>query len=214
MEDDIILLIMSCEKYYGHKAKQQKETWLKEFPITYFHVIGNPELEKTYSFNFIDRILYIKVEDDYNSLPKKVIRSYDAINSVFQFKYIFKTDDDQNLVKTDFLINLKKMLLNSYNDENKRIHYGGHIVNVEKPYLSQYHKIHPELPESLPILQTKYSSGRFYFLSNFAVKWLLNKKTFVETEYLEDYAVGLNLHELFKKNILNLQSNKYFIDFA
>jgi hypothetical protein len=78
--------------------------------------------------------------------------------------------------------------------------------------LSQYHRIHPELPRYLPVLKTKYCSGRFYFLSNQAVTNLLSKRQLLECEYLEDYAIGYHLDVHFKNNMLNLMTNKFFID--
>jgi len=79
-------------------------------------------------------------------------------------------------------------------------------------YLSQYYKIHPELPRYLPVLKTKYCSGRFYFLSSEATMDLITKREDIEVEYLEDYAIGFYLNEKFKNNILLLQTNKFFID--
>jgi hypothetical protein len=86
-------------------------------------------------------------------------------------------------------------------------------VDVDKPYLSQYHEIHPELPENLPILETRYCSGRFYVLSELAILDLISKKDAIYKEYLEDYAVGLHLDLFLKQNMLNIQTNKYFVDF-
>jgi hypothetical protein len=210
--NDFILLIINCKKY-RHKALKQKETWLKEFTIMpYFHVIGEPTLDSEYKFDYSENILYVKALDDYNSLPKKVMAAYSAINKEFKskLKYVFKTDDDQNLNNTQFLSTIKELLINKV----PRIHYAGHIVNVNKPYLSQYNKIHPELPDYLPILQTRYCSGRFYILSDLAVKDLLDKKELIEFEYLEDYAIGYFLDSDLKTNMLNIQTNKYFSDFA
>ena len=73
--------------------------------------------------------------------------------------------------------------------------------------------MHPELPKHLPILQTQYCSGRFYILSNLAVQQLITKKDLIFKECLEDYAIGYYLDPILKKNILNIQTNKYFIDF-
>jgi hypothetical protein len=222
MEYDIIFLILNCQKY-RFKAEKQKETWLKELDnynivnpknnIIYFHVIGNPNLQKDYIINDSLNILYVKEEDDYISLPKKVIKSFNAINNTYKFKYIFKTDDDQILIDINFINNLIKILQKNWLDENKKIHYGGKIITIDKPYLSQYHLLHPELPNFLPLLNTQYCSGRFYFLSNIAIKYLITKEKDIIKEFLEDYAIGYNLHEIFKKNILSLQTNKYFIDF-
>ena len=208
IEQEYIMLIMNCKKYLK-KAKFQKMTWLPKIPsyLKYFHVIGEPELDARYKFDNENKILWIKVEDDYNSLPKKVIRAYEAINETFEFKYLYKTDDDQILVNEKFLDVVRGITTNI-----KKIHYGGYIVDVKQNYLSQYHKIHPELPEYLPILQTKYCSGRFYFLSKQALVNVISKKEFIEKEYLEDYAIGFNLDSYYKLNMTNLATNKFFTD--
>lgn len=208
---DFILLIFNCKKY-SYKAKQQKETWLKHFDkMPFFHVIGDPKLTTNYIFNNEEHILYLKVEDDYNSLPKKVIYAYESIYNTYNFKYIFKTDDDQNVENDKFFNIIQNLLLNT--DTDKKIHYAGQIVNVDKPYLSEYYKIHPELPSHLPILKTKYCTGRFYVLSQLAIQFLLTKKENICEEFLEDYAIGLNLDAILKKNMLHIQTDKYFIDF-
>ena len=142
-------------------------------------------------------------------MPKKVIASYKAIYDTFNFKYLFKTDDDQILVNDKFLDTIAKLL----NTKTPQIHYGGYIVDVEKPYLSQYHRIHPELPNYLPILQTKYCNGRFYFLSKKAIINLLSKREKIEHEYLEDYAIGFNLDSFYKIGMFSIETTKHFIDF-
>ena len=208
IEQEYIMLIMNCKKYLK-KAKFQKMTWLKNIPsyLRFYHVIGEPELDDDYKFDHENHILWIKVADDYNSLPKKVIRAYEAVTNTFDFKYLFKTDDDQILVNDKFF-NILKGLTSS----NSRIHYGGYIVDVKQNYLSQYYKIHPELPTYLPVFQTKYCSGRFYFLSKAAINNLLTRKNFIENEFLEDYAIGFNLAPYYKENMINLLTNKFFTD--
>jgi len=207
-EEYAILLIMNCKKY-AKKALYQKITWLKSLnQLKYYHVIGDELLTTDFLFDNESRILWIKVADDYNSLPQKVIKSYEAINKTFNYQYIFKTDDDQILVNTAFFNIITNILTKSV----ATIHYGGYIVDVKENYLSQYNKLHPELPEMLPILKTKYCSGRFYFLSKEAVLYLLTKKYLIYREFLEDYAIGYHLDNKFKINILMLQTNKYFTD--
>jgi len=209
IEQAFILLIMNCKKYQK-KAKYQKLTWLPHIPtyIRYYHVIGEPELDTSYKFDNENRVLWVKVADDYNSLPKKVMASYQAIYETFYFKYVFKTDDDQMLVNPKIFDTIVGLISN----KTPKSHYGGFIVDVSKPHLSEYYRIHPELPKHLPIYVTKYCSGRFYFLSKPAVVDLLSKREFIEREYLEDYAIGFRLNEIYKKDIIPLATNKFFTD--
>lgn len=214
IDQEFILLIMNCKKYTW-KADIQRNTWLKKLPtyLKFYHVIGDENLETEYQFinnnnDNNENILYVKTLDDYNSLPKKVIASYKAINETFNYKYIFKTDDDQQLINEKFFDVIKNLLIS----KTPQSHYGGHMVDVNQPYLSGYYKLHPELPKYLPLLVTKYCSGRFYFLSSKAVAYLLTKREEIEKEYLEDYAIGYNLHDYFKQNLLKLQTSKSFKD--
>jgi hypothetical protein len=209
IKQDYILLIMNCEKY-KKKALHQKQTWLKNLPayLKYYHVIGNENLDVMFRFDDEQNILYLKVADDYISLPKKVIAAYAAVYIKFDFTYIFKTDDDQLLTNDKFFGVLKNLL-----ESNKNLyHYGGYVIDVKQNYLSHYHRLHPELPEYLPVLQTKYCSGRFYFLSKQATCNLFLKRENIEKEYLEDYAIGYNLDSIYKTNILPLITTKMFTD--
>jgi hypothetical protein len=209
IEQEYIMLIMNCKKYIK-KAKFQKMTWLKLIPsfLIYYHVIGEPDLDVDYKFDNENNILWVKVEDDYNSLPKKVIRAYKALNETFSFKYIFKTDDDQNLTNPKFF----DMLTGLISNKKPKTHYGGFLVDITTPYLSKYCLIHPELPDNMVLQRTKYCSGRFYFLSQPAIVNLISKRIQIGNEYLEDYAIGLHLGYYYKENILNIDTNKYFKD--
>jgi len=209
IEQEYIMLIMNCKKYVK-KAAFQKRTWLSFIPsyLKFYHVIGDETMNQPYRFDDENQILWVRIPDDYNSLPKKVINAYEAVFNTFQFNYLFKTDDDQILVNQKFF----DMLTGLITKRVPRPHYGGFIVNVDKPYLSQYNKIHPELPDKLPLYVTKYCSGRFYFLSRSAVSNLLNKKDFIHNEYLEDYAIGFHLNPVFKENMLSLATNQFFTD--
>ena len=206
---DYIMLIMNCKKY-EKKAEFQKRTWLKTIPsyLKFYHVIGDETISDPYLFDNKNKILWVKTGDDYNSLPKKVISAYEAIYETFQFKYLFKTDDDQILVQPQFF----DILVNVVSNKLPKTHYGGFIVDVKNPHISQYYKIHSELPENLLIQAIKYCSGRFYFLSKSAISNLITKKNIICKEYLEDYAIGYNLDPIYKTNILSLFTNKVFTD--
>jgi hypothetical protein len=209
IHQEFIMLIMNCQKYQK-KAAFQKMTWLKQIPsyLKYYHVIGDESLDAEFKFDNETNTLYVKVADNYNSLPKKVIAAYDAVNKTFKYDYIFKTDDDQILVNNKFF----DMITGLLKVKQPKAHYGGYIVDVKQPYLSEYHRIHPELPQRLPLYITKYCSGRFYFLSSEAIQDILSKRERVEREFLEDYAVGFNLHQRYKQDILLIATNKYFTD--
>ena len=207
IKQDYILLILNC-KVYKHKAESQKNTWLKTLPknIKYYHVIGDTKLSKPYIFNDDENILYLKCKDNYNSLPKKVINAFYAVNKEFDFKYIFKTDDDQKLIKPQFFHSFPNIL-----SIKQDCHYGGFSLYVQT-HISQYFHIHSCLPKKLLLKETRYCNGRFYFLSNEAVNNVLMKKNIIEKDYIEDHSIGLNLDDKYKKNILHFNTNKIFID--
>jgi len=209
IEQDFILLIMNCKKY-AEKASLQKTTWLQNIPsrLKYYHVIGDEELVTPFKFDEENNVLMLKVGDDYNSLPKKVIAAHQAIYDTHKFTYIFKTDDDQILVNVRFF----DVVINLIANKRPIIHYGGNVVDVPQAYLSQYHRIHPELPLYLPVLKTKYCSGRFYFLSKEAIANLLLKRELICKEFLEDYAIGYNLSDCYKENMLNICTDNSFKD--
>ena len=208
-----LLLIMNCVKY-EHKAAKQRESWLKGLQIPYYHVLGNPEMETNYQIDYQNRILWVRTPDDYNSLPKKVLSAYIAVQQSFPaIQYIFKTDDDQMLQSNNpnrFFDNINKMLERRM--QTKKIHYSGNIVDVPKAYLSQYYRIHPELPKELPVYVTQYCSGRFYILSMEAIVYLISKRDLIFQEYLEDYAIGMHLHNRYKNPMLHLDTDILFKD--
>jgi len=209
IQQEFIMLIMNCKKY-ANKAIYQKKTWLPKIPfyLKYYHVIGDETIEELYKFDDENNILYVKTLDDYNSLPSKVITAFKAVQETFEFKYLFKTDDDQILVKPAFFDIITKVI----KTKQPKTHYGGFIVDVKTPYLSKYYLIHKELPTNIIVQKTKYCSGRFYFLSYEAVTNLLSKKENIIKEFLEDYAIGYNLHPFLKENILHISTNNFFTD--
>jgi hypothetical protein len=58
------------------------------------------------------------------------------------------------------------------------------------------------------IEKIKYCNGRFYLLSNEAVEDLVSKKNEIQKQYLEDYGIGLYLDQIFKNNILSIDTKK------
>lgn len=210
---DAILLICNCEKY-KHKALLQKQTWLKKLhpSIPYFHVVGDPFLPTAWAFDYKNNVLCVRAEDDYNSLPSKVVRAFEAVDHEYDYKYIFKTDDDQHVKNTEFFKTLERVLCNR--PTPTPIHYGGFIVNVRQQHISQYYKIHSELPTNMVIQAIKYCSGRFYFLSKCAASYIISQKEKIQLYFLEDYGVGLilNGNGVLKKSIMMLDTQAIFTD--
>ena len=205
---DIILLILNCKKY-REKAIVQKNTWLKTIPsnIKYYHVIGDNEKCNGRDI-YVDEnesIIYTNTLDDYNSLPSKVITALAGIHSKFDFKYVFKTDDDQKLLNNNLFIQLQDAITQS------QCHYGGHLLNVPD-HISNYYTVHDCLPRDLYLKSTSYASGRFYFLSKSAVEDLIKKKEDIKKQIIEDHAIGLFLDRQFKETILNIDTLKLFND--
>ena len=212
ISNEYILLILNCKKY-AHKAAHQKATWLPEITsfLPYYHIIGDELLEEDFKFDNHLCILYVRVVDDYISLPKKVLAAFNAIIRTFpECKYILKTDDDQMLSTPDKFF---KIITSIIETKKPKVHYAGKIIEVKTPYLSEYGKIHPELPAPLIVYPTKYCNGRFYALSVEAVKSLLQRRNLIEKEFLEDYAVGYYLHPIFKMTAFNIDSDRFFTDF-
>ena len=207
IKQDYLLLIMNCVKY-RKKALVQKSDWLQRIPsyLKYYHVIGNENMDEDFLIDEEERVIWVKAKVDYNSLPSKVIAAFSAIQQTHTFKYIFKSDDSVLLQNDKFFDTIIGVITRMV----PKVHYGGKIVNVEIPYMSKYYLLHPELPKDMIIQSTKYCSGSLYFLSSEAVTNLISKRESLCKEYLEDYAVGLNLHPFFKKIMLPISSDKYF----
>jgi len=208
IEKDYILLILNCHKY-KYKSEYQKKIWLDKIPdsISYFHIIGNATIcgVHDYIFDNDNHILYVNTKDDYMSLPHKIIMAIKAIHENYKYKYIFKTDDDQMLIKDTFFDTVIKLLTNG------DYHYGGFTLEV-KDHISTYWTVHNFLPKDLFLKGTKYCNGRFYLLSCTLIEDLLKHKDQIKTHIMEDHAIGLYIDEKYKQNILKINTNSIFID--
>jgi hypothetical protein len=90
--------------------------------------------------------------------------------------------------------------------------YGGYVVNVSADHISQYYRIHKELPHNLLVQKGKYCNGRFYVLSQSAVNQLVTKIKLFDDEYFEDYAIGKYLDNSLKDPIFSIDTLKNFRD--
>jgi hypothetical protein len=182
--------------------------------------MGDEDMDVPYRVDDEAHVLWIRVCDDYVSLPQKVIRAYAAIVDMFPphlvpWSYIYKTDDDQ-LTTPHFFRYLAWTLATQI--KKYPVHYGGQRVCITERVQSTYHLLHPELnqrPESLWMHPTVYCSGRFYFLSQVAVRALvtdINRVQRIQNEVFEDYAIGFHLPELYKHTLLPFHTPSHFHD--
>jgi hypothetical protein len=203
---DYILMILNCHKY-RYKAELQTKEWISSLPseICWFHIIGNPEIKDDFIYKPEEHLLIVKTPDDYVSLPMKVIYSLKAIYTLFDFQYVFKTDDDQTLIFSTFFQNLLQVC------KQRKPDYGGHLLKVPNHY-STYHTIHSVLPKDLFLEETLYATGRFYLLSKLSVESLLLKIESISKKIIEDHAIGLHLHESLKINSIHFNTSAIFKD--
>lgn len=217
IKQDYILLICHCEKN-KENAEIQKKTWLKNLPknIIYFHIIGNNNVKQPFQFYHKEKLLVVKTNDDYNSLPHKMISAFEAIHQTYNYKYIFKTDDTQICIKSNFFQGLIFQLNNLYIKAKTildKSNYGGFIIEIKQETTSFHNQIHSELDNNILLQPTRYCSGSFYYLSKDSITYLLTKKNNIEKQKLEDYSNGIHLPFEYKENMLHIPIHDIFYRF-
>jgi len=203
ISQDFILLILNCQAY-RHKAKLQKKLWVDNLPcfIKHFYIIGDETLIDDYMF--WEDTLYVKCKDDYSSLPIKIISAIKAISKVYDYKYIFKTDDDQMLVNKNFF----KQLCDELIADREKYDYGGFIVDVKDHY-TEYKS--SQIQKKIKLNACKYANGRFYLLSKKSSNHLLSVSHKFYDYIYEDYSIGYELSNVKDLKIKMLDSQ--FDDF-
>jgi hypothetical protein len=205
---EVVWLILSCEAYAA-KADRQKQTWLRHVTDPYFHVIGRPNLPTPFEVDHEGHRLWVRAPDDYPSLPRKTIAALAAIDALFTYRFVFKTDDDQDVPRVEAWRKIVCGILRT-----RPVHYGGQLVTLPAPSCSDSYRLHPELGGPLALKAGRYCTGRFYLLSSLAVDSLLLRRAEMEAEVFEDYAVGQYLDPVCFSYLLPLQTSQWFSDAA
>ena len=182
MYSKYLLLILNCRKY-SEKRKRQLEGWLKEFPMEYYHVIGDESVDK-YKFDEDNRVLYVECKDDYMSLCHKTCMMVRAVyESKPEIEYILKTDDDMDccMNRFDEIIGVMK----GYD-------YGGFMINVPEGVYSKYHTLRDDVENKdyIKLYGCEYCNGRFYFLSRISMELIVGNEWIMKSSVYEDNAVG------------------------
>lgn len=154
MNKNTIIVVFSCQKNkYRH---EHYKNYLNE--LNYLIVEGGHNKDE-----LKDKMLLLDVEDNYKSLPKKVLKAYTFIYNNYKNVNILKIDDDSYL-------DVKKLQKIKFNFD-----YGGLVYN-----------------DCYKNIKYKFAFGGGYYLSNKALGILI-KNFNINTELQEDKAVGYSL---------------------
>lgn len=159
MNKNTIIVVFSCQK-----NKNKQEVYKKHL-TGYNYIIVEGGYSKT---SFKDSFLQLNVEDDYNSLPKKVFATYSYLLKKHKQVNILKIDDDTYLDT----VRIKKI--------NFNFDYGGMF------YTDIYKNT-----------KIKFAFGGGYYLSNKALKLFVNNFQFYNG-LGEDKTVGYILMPFYK----------------
>jgi hypothetical protein len=203
-QSSLVIGIISCLKNQD-KMNSIRETWvkkLKEEKIPYFFVIGDPDLKKAM---LKDDILSIPIEDNYESLPKKVALLYEYLFDHTAYDFVYKIDDDcylnvDALPKTTFW----------------KYDYLGEVIGLDSSgILPDWHYGKCEEPRlnSTPYwgkYEGSWCGGGYgYFLSRKAMGIIKNNKKYLFEELYEDKAVG----DVLRKNKILPAGNDHYKPF-
>lgn len=156
----------------------------------YYYFIGDLTIENEYQLDEANKIVYLKVPDNYESLSLKVYYAFKFINDNFKNKIggVFKTDDDIQL-------DLDSIMKLYY--ENFNLDYFG-ILNKTISNFSDYHfgkcenSTIDKLQMPIPIDVNYCSGGGYYVKYNNIPKILQSIKNF-NSIIFEDLCVGKTL---------------------
>jgi len=169
-----LIVILSCYKNICRHVVYRN--YFKQHSFDYLFVLGNSK--KTY---FKDDVLYVDVEDNYQSLSKKIAKVYEYIYKNYKKRNIIKIDDDT-------IIDLKKL-----KKINLDFDYGGFMA--EGSYKESKYQ---------------FAFGGGYFLSYKALKvFVKNYKKYITNYEQEDRLVGISL--TLSKNKLKIANNGNFL---
>ncbi|KAK9888470.1 hypothetical protein WA026_000719 [Henosepilachna vigintioctopunctata] len=256
---ELIILILSAPKNV-ERRNVARETWLplkdrgqeniqdsKKFKVKHFFVIGNLGLNSNEHFNLnveqikYNDILLLPIQDTYQHLTLKVLKSFTWINEQFDFgldfKYVLKCDDD-SFVRVDNLIHeiqsiellyLKSKLSSviKISEENKSPYIQTNIQinnNETVKNLSIYWgyfdgratiKKHGKWKEENWIACDRYipyALGGGYILSKNLITYIAKNVDYLRMYNSEDVSIGLWLSTV--TNILRIHDVRFDTEWA
>jgi hypothetical protein len=198
------LLILSHKKstFRDEQKKHLLNTNKDRFIFYYF--IGDINLLEDYKVDEENKIVYLKVPDNYESLSLKTYYAMKFINENYldEISGIFKTDDD-------IIIDVDK-LANLIGDNQKYKYFG--LVAKSNGYDSTYHFDKCESPEINKTVsyvpECEYCAGGGYYISKELINNIIDNISVFNDIIFEDCSVGvaMNKYGVYPKD-LDVKSN-------
>lgn len=193
---------MSTDKFFiailSHKGSKHREEQRKHLLKTnnenliFYYFIGDLSISEEYKIDEDNNVVYLKVPDNYESLPLKTQAAVSFVNENYSnsIKGMIKTDDDIDL-------DLEKIYscLSDHGDKD----YFGIVTQITNPEnISTWHmgKCESELMNRTPIKVPlcTYCGGGGYYLSNNSISKISKSKEKYATMVFEDAATGYTLN--------------------
>jgi hypothetical protein len=185
------LLILSHSKSKFREEQKNHLLNTNNDRFIFYYFIGDMNLSENYKVDEENKIVYLKVPDNYESLSLKTYYAMKFIseNYLDQISGVFKTDDD-------IILDIDK--LSKCIDENKKHKYFG-VGAGSGAYESDYHFGKCESitlnSRKLFIPECKYCAGGGYYISKELINNILDNIKIFEDVIFEDAAVGVSMNK-------------------
>ena len=185
------LLILSHEKSKFRNDQKIHLLDTNKDRFFFYYFIGDMTLSEDYKIDEENKIVYLKVPDNYESLSLKTYYAMKFISENYLDKIsgVFKTDDD-------IILDIDKLI--KCIDENKEHKYFG-INATSSGYECEYHFGKCESIElnrrKIFIPECKYCAGGGYYISKEFINNIVNNISIFEEVIFEDAAVGIAMNK-------------------
>lgn len=181
--EDIIILIPTCAKF-SEKANAIRKTWAREFATQGYRIIFLQGSQNNNQARMIGDTLFVPCRDDYETLLLKLVLGYEFIYHAFEFKHVYKIDDDCYLnlhrISKDILFQLagNQYMGGATHPKNGKMNDEWHIGKCSNTKFDQKYKYN--------ISPVEYAKGGYgYFLRKDVLPALFEKAPELRRELSE-----------------------------
>lgn len=177
------------------KRSKQIERWRNSNVknIEFYYFIGDPSIDSEFLIDEDQRIVYLKVPDNYESLTLKTSGILKFAHDKYgnTIKGVLKTDDDIDVDPEKIVMMLEK---------NSDLDYYGLEVNIVNGYESIYHwgKCESDYWNSTRVLvpSVRYCAGGGYYVKSELIPKIQQMSHIYESIVFEDVATGMIMNRL------------------